>query len=187
MGPGAIRGFFAGRGELKNLTRRREYRSFNWQTMRSRWYFPYKRIAVPINTEAESTQSGGISMSHSTSSGAGQQREAPGIIAASKVNGTKVYNQEGEALGSIYDVMLDKQSGHVVYAVMSFGGFLGIGEKYHPLPWDELTYSTAHDGYVVNLDKGVLENAPSYGTSDIPDWSSPTYRTGIDVYYHTRH
>jgi hypothetical protein len=116
-------------------------------------------------------------MSYSGPSGTGQQRETPGMIAASKVNGTKVYNNEGEALGSIY----------VAYAVMSFGGFLGIGEKYHPVPWDELTYSTANDGYVVNLDKGILENAPSYSTSDVPDWSSPTYRSGIDDYYHVRH
>jgi sporulation protein YlmC with PRC-barrel domain len=145
-------------------------------------------MTVPVNAE-DSIQFGGNSMSYSgsTPSGTGQQRETLGIIAASKVNGTKVYNQAGEALGSIYDLMLDKQSGHVTYAVMSFGGFLGIGEKYHPLPWDQLTYSTAQDGYVVNLDKRILENAPSYGMSDLPDWSSPTYRSGIDEYYHTRH
>jgi uncharacterized protein YrrD len=109
------------------------------------------------------------------------------MIAASKVNGTKVYNKAGDALGSIYDLMLDKRSGHVNYAVMSFGGFLGIGATYHPVPWSELTYNTAYDGYVVNLDKRILENAPSYGTADAPDWSSPTYRTGIDDYYQSRH
>jgi sporulation protein YlmC with PRC-barrel domain len=132
-------------------------------------------------------------MSYSTPSGKGQtpgtagQRETSTMIAASKVNGTKVYNNAGEALGSIYDLMLDKQSGQVNYAIMSFGGFLGIGEKYHPLPWSELSYSIANDGYVVNLDKRTLENAPSFGTGDVPDWSSPTYRTGIDDYYHARH
>lgn len=122
-----------------------------------------------------------------TPPGTGRQGELSTMIAASRVNGTKVYNPAGESLGSIYDLMLDKQSGHVNYAVMSFGGFLGIGEKYHPLPWSELTYNTAYDGYVVNLDKRILENAPSYGTSDIPDWSSPKYRTSIDAYYHSRH
>src|ERR1700744_5737834 len=125
------------------------------------------------------------SMSYSTS-GPGQtpgttgQRETSTMIAASKVNGTKVYNNAGEALGSIYDLMLDKQSGEVNYAILSFGGFLGIGEKYHPLPWSELKYSTANDGYVVNLDKRTVENAPSFGAADVPDWSSPTYRAGID-------
>ena len=126
-------------------------------------------------------------MSYSTSSGTGPQRETSAMIGASKVKGTKVYNKAGEALGSINDLMLDKQSGHVTYAVMSFGGFLGMGEKYYPVPWDELTYSTAHDGYVVNLDKRVLENAPSYTMPDAADWSSPTYRSGIDDYYHSRH
>jgi hypothetical protein len=106
------------------------------------------------------------------------------MIAASKVNGTKVCNAAGESLGSIHDVMLDKQSGHVTYAVMSFGGFLGIGEKYHPLPWRQLTYSEAYDAYVVNLDKRVLENAPSYGTADVPDWS--IYGHDIDEYYGSR-
>jgi sporulation protein YlmC with PRC-barrel domain len=144
--------------------------------------WPFRRNAERNQHNLEETD-----MSYSTSSGAGQQRETSGIIAASKVNGTKVYNKAGEALGSIYDVMLDKQSGQVVYAVMSFGGFLGIGEKYHPLPWDQLTYSTVQDGYVVDLDKRILESAPSYGVSDTPDWSSPAYRTGIDEYYHTRH
>ena len=133
-------------------------------------------------------------MSYSKSSGTGQtpsgtggQRETARMIAASKVNGTKVYNAAGESLGSVYDLMLDKQSGRVSYAIMSFGGFLGIGEKYHPLPWSELTYNTAQDGYVANLDKRILENAPSFGTADVPDWSSATYRTGIDDYYRARH
>ncbi len=126
-------------------------------------------------------------MSYATPPGAGRQHDTATMIAASRVNGTKVYNAAGNSLGSIYDLMLDKQSGHVNYAVMSFGGFLGIGEKYHPVPWSELTYSTAYDGYVVNLDKRILENAPSFGMADIPDWSSPSYRTNIDDYYHARH
>jgi len=113
--------------------------------------------------------------------------EASALVAASKVNGTKVYNRAGEALGSIDDLMIDKQSGHITYAVMSFGGFLGMGEKYYPVPWSELTHSTTHDGYVLDLDKRVLEHAPSYSTPNAPDWSSPTYRSGIDDYYRARH
>ena len=57
------------------------------------------------------------------------------LIAASKVNGTTVYNRAGEKLGSVYDVMVDKRSGKAEYAIMSFGGFLGIGDSYHPLLW----------------------------------------------------
>ncbi len=62
------------------------------------------------------------------------------LIAASKVNGTTVYNTAGEKLGSVYDVMIDKRSGKAAYAIMSFGGFLSIGDSYHPLPWQSLTY-----------------------------------------------
>jgi sporulation protein YlmC with PRC-barrel domain len=61
-------------------------------------------------------------------------QETTALIAASNVQGTAVYNAEGESLGSIHDLMIDKISGHVAYAIMSFGGFLGIGNSYHPLP-----------------------------------------------------
>ena len=88
-------------------------------------------------------------------------QETTALIAASKVQGTEVYNSAGESLGSIHDVMIDKISGNVAYAIMSFGGFLGIGNSYHPLPWSLLQYDTGKGGYVVNLDKDQLEGAPS--------------------------
>ena len=75
--------------------------------------------------------------------------ENAGVISASKVTGTNVYNTDGEHLGEIYDIMLDKRSGKIAYAVMSFGGFLGIGERYHTLPWSTLKYDTRQGGYVV--------------------------------------
>ena len=75
------------------------------------------------------------------------------LIAAEKVNGTNVYNLAGDKLGSIDDIMIDKVSGRAIYAVMSFGGFLGMGEKFHPLPWAKLKYDAQKGGYVVNLDK----------------------------------
>jgi len=105
------------------------------------------------------------------------------LIAASKVNGTNVYNRAGEKLGSVYDVMLDKRSGKADYAIMSFGGFLGIGDSYHPLPWDQLTYDTNMGGYVVNLDRARLEGAPSYGASDTTIWDDPEYGRRVNDYY----
>ena len=84
------------------------------------------------------------------------------IIAASKVSGTSVYSESGEKLGSVYDVMLDKISGRAEYAVLSFGGFLGIGDKYHPLPWSQLTYDNRLGGYVVKLSRDRLQGAPAY-------------------------
>ncbi len=124
-----------------------------------------------------------MSSTTNMASGDVSQRETTSLIAASKVNGTSVYNQLGDSLGSIYDVMLDKRSGQVGYAVLSFGGFLGMGEKYHPLPWNRLTYSEQHGGYVIDLDKRQLEGAPAYSTSDNPDWTTGAYSDSVDKYY----
>jgi sporulation protein YlmC with PRC-barrel domain len=104
-------------------------------------------------------------------------------IAASKVNGTSVYNPQGESLGTIHDVMLDKRSGQVNYAVLSFGGFLGLGEKYHPVPWKKLTYDERYGGYVIDLDKRQLDGAPAYAISETPDWATGDYGSSIDKYY----
>jgi sporulation protein YlmC with PRC-barrel domain len=103
-------------------------------------------------------------------------------IAASQVNGTSVYNMAGEKLGSVYDVILDKTSGKAEYAILSFGGFLGIGDSYHPLPWNQLTYDTAQDGYVVDLDRRRLEGAPVYDASEMAVWDDLRGRD-IDAYY----
>lgn len=104
------------------------------------------------------------------------------LIAAEKVTGTNVYNPSGEKLGNVEDVMIDKISGKAVYAIMSFGGFLGMGEKHHPLPWQTLNYDTKLDGYVVNLDKKVLQDAPSYDRTREFAWT-PDYGRKVDEYY----
>ncbi len=105
------------------------------------------------------------------------------LIAASKVNGTSVYNRAGEKLGSVYDVMINKSSGKSEYAIMSFGGFLGIGDKYHPLPWQSLTYDERQGGYVVDIDRSRLEGAPAYSTTDQDNWNDPAYGRRVDDYY----
>lgn len=106
------------------------------------------------------------------------------LIAAEKVNGTNVYNLAGDQLGSIDDIMIDKVSGRAIYAVMSFGGFLGMGEKFHPLPWAKLKYDPQKGGYVVNLDKKVLEDAPYYDSDREFAWT-PDYGRKVDSYYGT--
>ena len=108
------------------------------------------------------------------------------LIAASQVNGTAVYNTQGERLGTIEDVMLDKISGRTVYAVLSFGGFLGIGDRHYPLPWPQLRYDVAYGGYVVNLDKHVLENAPSYGAHEPGSWTDTRWAHSVYDYYKTQ-
>ena len=115
--------------------------------------------------------------------GSAETDEPDRLISSNKVEGTAVYNRQGERLGSIYNFMVDKRSGQVEYAVLSFGGFLGIGEDYYPLPWKALTYDTSQGGYVVDLDKDRLRDAPNYAASDNPDWRDPDYGRRIDDYY----
>ena len=109
--------------------------------------------------------------------------ETGDLIASDKVEGTAVYDRNGTKLGSVYNFMVEKRSGHVAYAVLSFGGFLGMGSSYHPLPWNQLTYEPVQGGYVVDLTKEQLEGAPTYSDANAPRWSDPTYSRGIDDYY----
>lgn len=111
-------------------------------------------------------------------------REETGtLIGADKVKGTSVYNSKGEKLGAVDEIMLDKQSGNVAYAVMSFGGFLGMGEKHHPLPWDVLNYSEKEDGYIVNLSKEQLEAAPAFERGETNRLYDRKYGESVYSYY----
>jgi hypothetical protein len=109
--------------------------------------------------------------------------ETDRLIASDKVEGTAVYDRQGQRLGEVYNFMVDKRSGQVAYAVMSFGGFLGMGQSYHPLPWKTLTYDTSMGGYVVDIDKDRLRGAPSYSAGENPAWGDPAYGRRIDDYY----
>lgn len=79
--------------------------------------------------------------------------------------------------------MIDKNSGQAEYAIMSFGGFLGIGDSYHPLPWASLTYDEARGGYVVNIDRSRLEGASVYSESEQNMWTDPRYAAMVSSYY----
>ncbi len=108
--------------------------------------------------------------------------ETDRLIASDKVAGTEVFDRAGKRLGTVYNFMVDKVTGQVAYAVMSFGGFLGLGERFHPLPWRALTYDPARGGYVVDLDRERLEAAPSYGAGEKP-WRDPERRRSIFGFY----
>ena len=108
--------------------------------------------------------------------------ETERLISSDKVEGTPVYNRQGESIGSVYTLMIDKYSGQVAYAVMSFGGFLGIGERYHPLPWKALDYDPRVGGYVVDVTREQLERAPSYASDEAP-WDNPGYGRSVYDYY----
>ena len=112
-----------------------------------------------------------------------QPDETAALISAGKVQGTNVYNTQGDSLGELYDVMIDKRSGKIAYAVMSFGGILGVGNSYHPLPWNTLKYDTRQGGYVVGITKEQLEGAPAFKRDDAPAWGDRAYEQGIHDYY----
>jgi len=112
-----------------------------------------------------------------------QTRETGTLIGSDKVEGTNVYRSNGDKVGQIERVMIDKRSGQVAYAVMSFGGFLGIGEDYYPLPWSLLTYNDRLGGYEINVTENQLRSAPKYGAGQTWDWSDTKRQQGVYDYY----
>lgn len=104
------------------------------------------------------------------------------VISSHRVEGTDVYNREGDKLGSIDDLMIDRVSGQVRYAVMEFGGFLGIGTDRYPIPWRLLTYDTGLGGYVVPLSTPQLEGAPKYESTKVPEYDD-AYGAVLNRYY----
>ena len=96
------------------------------------------------------------------------------LLLASRVEHAPVFDQSGKAIGHIQDLSIDRQDGRVAYAIMSFGGFLGIGRKFHPLPWAMLRYDAQQGGYVVNLDREALANAPHYEPGELREFGGPS-------------
>src|ERR1700741_2463126 len=92
-------------------------------------------------------------------------QETHHLIASDRVEGTRVYNRAGERLGSIKNFMVGKVSGQAEYAVIQFGGILGLGNDYYPIPWNMLKYDTEPGGYVVDLSKEMLDKAPRHGSA----------------------
>lgn len=109
--------------------------------------------------------------------------DAHELISSRRVEGTSVYNRNEERLGTIHSAMIDKRSGKVVYAVMSFGGFLGMAERVHPIPWEMLTYDIDLDGYVVDLDREQLSHAPTLHLDEADRPRDRSYDEEVAGYY----
>jgi hypothetical protein len=103
------------------------------------------------------------------------------LIASDRVEGTRVYNPAGDRLGSIKNFMVDKVSGRAEYAVIQFGGILGMGNDYYPVPWDMLTYDVEKGGYAVNLTKQQLDDAPKHG-AEFPEYDHNYGQRVFDYY-----
>jgi sporulation protein YlmC with PRC-barrel domain len=108
------------------------------------------------------------------------------LIAATKVTNAKVYNKDGDKIGWLDEVVLNKHTGQVEYVVLAVGGFLGIGERYHPLPWSMLRYDVELSGYVVDIDRDQLEGAPSYAATEEVDWADRQWGQRLSDYYGVR-
>jgi len=109
-------------------------------------------------------------------------KETHDLIASDKVEGTKVYDLSGEHIGSIERILVEKRSGKVSYAVLSFGGLFGIGHEHYPLPWSKLNYDESLGGYRVDVSKSQLEGAPRYETEDDSYWTEENGRRVYDYY-----
>lgn len=108
------------------------------------------------------------------------------LISSTRVEGTKVYNKAGEKLGTIHSVMIHKRTGQVAYAVMEFGGFLGVRSHVHPIPWEMLTYNPDLHSYTVDLSREVLEKAPVLQLDEADRPSDRAYDERLYEYYGAR-
>ncbi|MET0179111.1 MAG: PRC-barrel domain-containing protein [Novosphingobium sp.] len=102
--------------------------------------------------------------------------DAHRLILAGRVLNTPVYNHDGERIGHIDDLSIERETGQTRYAILSFGGFLGIGEKFHPLPWQVLRFDPTRGGFVVPLDKAALADAPHYDRAELARLGGESHR-----------
>lgn len=110
----------------------------------------------------------------------------PHLMGADTLIGNNVANKLGESLGDIKEIMLDMRSGHVSYAVLEFGGFLGLGSKLFAVPWSALTLDTVEKRFVLDANKELLENAPGFEKDNWPNMADPIWEKNIHDYYGTK-
>ena len=103
------------------------------------------------------------------------------LLGSNKVDTSKVVSRDGDALGYVSTLMINKRTGQSTYAVLSLGGFLGMGKSYYPLPFELLSYDPVADGYIVTIDRRVLEGGPSW-SSNAPDFNQ-AYADRVSNYY----
>jgi hypothetical protein len=111
-----------------------------------------------------------------------ESRETVSLIGSDKVEGTGVYGADQKKIGKLERVMIDKISGKIAHAVLSFGGFMGMGEEYYPMPWSMLKYDLNLGGYRVALTKDQLDKAPKYSKSTDWNWNRDNDRRVYDYY-----
>lgn len=130
----------------------------------------------------------GMYKDHGTSAPGPDQRRGPGpeMMGANTLVGNSVYNHQDEDLGDIKEIMLDLRNGTVAYAVLSFGGFLGMGEKLFAVPWHALTLDTLNKRFVLKVEKARLEHAPGFDKGHWPNMADQSWAREIHSYYGTQ-
>jgi len=115
-----------------------------------------------------------------------EYRQSGPVLSAGKLTGNRVRNPAGEDLGKIEELMIDLPSGRLAYAVISFGGFLGIGDKLFAVPWQALTWNERRQEFVMHVDRRELEQAPGFDPNRWPDMADPSWSSRVDDFYARR-
>jgi len=123
----------------------------------------------------------------SFNAGPSERRDGPGpaLMGANTLIGNEVCNDNDDNLGEIKEIMLDMRTGRVSYAVLSFGGFLGLGDKLFAVPWNALTLDTVNQRFILKVEKDRLQHAPGFDKESWPDMADPTWAKGVHLYYGT--
>ena len=124
---------------------------------------------------------------HGLYKGSDESGPGPELMGAGTLIGNDVCNPKYEPLGTIKEIMLDMRSGRIAYAVLSFGGFLGMGEKLFAMPWSALGLDTKNKRFVLDVEKERLENAPGFDADDWPDMADAAWEKSIHDYYGVKH
>lgn len=128
----------------------------------------------------------GMYKSYKSKADKDDQGPGPALMGADTLLGNDVYNHKEEDLGDVKEIMLDMRNGQVAYAVLSFGGFLGMGDKLFAVPWNALTLDTENKRFILNVDKERLKEAPGFDKDNWPDMADRTWASGVHAYYGTK-
>ncbi len=110
----------------------------------------------------------------------------PEVMSADSLEGDTVVNSQGEDLGTIEAIMLDVRSGRIAYAVLSFGGFLGMGDKLFAIPWQALKLDADRECFILDVERARLENAPGFDKDHWPSMADETWARQVHSYYGSR-
>jgi sporulation protein YlmC with PRC-barrel domain len=114
-----------------------------------------------------------------------RDRDRRRVLSADSLQGTQVRNPQGDDLGKIEAIMLDQPNGKVAYAVLSFGGFMGMGDKLFAIPWKAISLDREHENAILDVQPEVLENAPGFDKDHWPDFADPTWGESIHAHYNS--